>query len=90
MADNNNDNNNNDSSSNSSSSGGSWWPLILVTVLLLARWLAVGEGTLAVQFRRWYNRQRVQWRKQMGYRDDSAYKTGQAGSGASRANKRQG
>jgi hypothetical protein len=69
---------------------GSWIPLIAIFVLLLLRWLAVGSGNIPIRFRRWYTTQRVTMRKKLGYRDESIYRPGTAGDGASKKHKRQG
>ncbi|CAB9529261.1 expressed unknown protein [Seminavis robusta] len=71
-------------------SEGSWIPLIVILVLVFLRWLAYGTGSVPIRFRRWYNIQRVQLRKQLGYRDESIYRPGTAGDGASKKHKRQG
>lgn len=68
---------------------GSWTPFILLTLLLLLRWLVYGESNGAVGIRRWYNMQRVQLRKRLGYRDESKYQMG-AGEGAHQKYQRQG
>eukprot|EP00527_Entomoneis_sp_CCMP2396_P007140 CAMPEP_0198144326 /NCGR_PEP_ID=MMETSP1443-20131203/14541_1 /TAXON_ID=186043 /ORGANISM="Entomoneis sp., Strain CCMP2396" /LENGTH=82 /DNA_ID=CAMNT_0043807697 /DNA_START=68 /DNA_END=316 /DNA_ORIENTATION=- len=71
-----------------SSSSGSWLPFVVLIVLLILRWLAYGEGNIPVKVRRWY---KMQFRKRLGYsRDESVYKSGAAGNGASRSVKRQG
>ena len=71
-------------------SEGSWLPLIAILILALIRWLAFGTGDTPVRFRRWYNIQRVTLRKKLGYRDESIYRPGTAGDGASGSHKRQG
>jgi len=68
---------------------GSWTPFIILTIILLLRWLAFSNGDVPVKFRRWYSMQKVQWKKQLGYRDESKYKMG-AGDGANQRHKRQG
>lgn len=68
---------------------GSWIPFIIIVILLGARWLVYGQGGIPLKFRRFFNNQRVQIRRQAGYRDDSKYKTA-AGQGADLQNKRQG
>mmetsp|Transcript_53613 Transcript_53613/g.160492 ORF Transcript_53613/g.160492 Transcript_53613/m.160492 type:complete len:82 (-) Transcript_53613:1377-1622(-) len=68
---------------------GSWTPTIAIASLLLLRWIVFGKGDTPVRIRRWYNMQRVQWRKKLGYRDDSKYKM-KAGDGSNERYKRQG
>lgn len=69
---------------------GSWWPFGLIFLAFFMRWLCYSPGNLPVKIRRWYNIQRLQLRKQFGYRDDSIYGRGTAGDGSNTRSKRQG
>lgn len=72
-----------------SSQQGSWLPLLLICFLLVLRWVVYSQGNVPVRLRRWYNTQRLELKKKLGYRDDSRYKMG-AGDGANQKYKRQG
>eukprot|EP00978_Attheya_sp_CCMP212_P037011 scaffold171769_cov39-Attheya_sp.AAC.1 len=69
--------------------GGSWIPLIVASCVMLLRWLLFGQGGTPVKLRRWFNIQRVSWKKKLGYRDESRYQMS-AGDGANQRYKRQG
>lgn len=69
---------------------GSWIPLVIVVMAMFLWWLSTSTSPTALRIRRHYNTQRVQWKKRLGLRDDSVYKTGAAGDGANQRHKRQG
>mmetsp|Transcript_15940 Transcript_15940/g.22477 ORF Transcript_15940/g.22477 Transcript_15940/m.22477 type:complete len:80 (-) Transcript_15940:258-497(-) len=68
---------------------GSWTPFLIITFLLILRWIIFGQGDLPVRIRRWYNMQKIHWKKTLGYRDETKYQM-TAGDGANQKYKRQG
>lgn len=69
---------------------GSWIPTLSVSIIILLWWISRGQSARAVRIRRWYNNTRIQWKKNLGLRDDSIYRDGGAGDGANQNHKRQG
>eukprot|EP00586_Coscinodiscus_wailesii_P014712 CAMPEP_0172498090 /NCGR_PEP_ID=MMETSP1066-20121228/109188_1 /TAXON_ID=671091 /ORGANISM="Coscinodiscus wailesii, Strain CCMP2513" /LENGTH=78 /DNA_ID=CAMNT_0013271219 /DNA_START=91 /DNA_END=327 /DNA_ORIENTATION=- len=74
---------------NTAAQEGSWKPSIIVVAVIILFWLGYGQGNVPMRFRRWYNIQRISWKKKLGYRDESNYKMS-AGDGANQKYKRQG
>ncbi|GKY92524.1 hypothetical protein MPSEU_000222700 [Mayamaea pseudoterrestris] len=74
----------------SSNNHGSWLPMAALIMLLLIRWLYFGAGDIPTRFRRWSKLQSLRLRQSLGFRDNSVYKSGAAGHGASAKVKRQG
>ena len=64
---------------------GSWTPTIIVATILIIRYLLRNSITL----QRFIGRQKIYWRKRLGYRDESKYQMG-VGDGANMKLKRQG
>lgn len=64
---------------------GSWTPTIIVAIILIIRYLLRNSITL----QRFIGRQKIYWRKRLGYRDESKYQMG-VGDGANMKLKRQG
>jgi len=68
---------------------GSWIPTIVISVLILVRWIVIGNGKTPVGFRRWFSMQKIHWKRRLGYRDINKYKM-TAGDGANQKLQRQG
>mmetsp|Transcript_3568 Transcript_3568/g.6521 ORF Transcript_3568/g.6521 Transcript_3568/m.6521 type:complete len:84 (-) Transcript_3568:261-512(-) len=64
---------------------GSWTPTILLLAFLAVRHLLRNS----INFQRFVSNQKIHWRKQLGYRDESKYQMG-VGDGANMELKRQG
>ena len=64
---------------------GSWTPTIILVTILIIRHLL----QKSIKFQRFVSTQKIQWKKKLGYRDESKYKMG-VGDGANMKLKRQG